>query len=88
MKDRFLGWGSRNRNNIFLYACAVIHLVYLVFFAVIHVNMLVALNIFSVTFYAYMIFSRKSATQGAMVACYFEVLFFYSSQLAYNAWTR
>ncbi|MCD7836314.1 MAG: GGDEF domain-containing protein [Lachnospiraceae bacterium] len=76
MKDRFLGWGSRNRNNIFLYACAVIHLVYLVFFAVIHVNMLVALNIFSVTFYAYMIFSRKSATQGAMVACYFEVLFF------------
>jgi len=76
MKDRFLGWGSKNRNRIFLYACAFIHLAYLIFFVVIRVDMLAVVNVGSVIFYAYMIFSRRSASQGAMVACYFEVLLF------------
>lgn len=76
MKDRFLGWGSKNRNRIFLNACALVHLAYLIFFAIIRVDMLAVINVISVIFYAYMIFSRRSTTQGAMVACYFEVLLF------------
>lgn len=76
MKDRFLAWGSKNRNRIFLYACALIHLAYLIFFIIIGVNGMAMINVASVLFYAYGIFSRKPATQGTMVACYFEVLLF------------
>lgn len=76
MRDKVLEWSSKNRNRILIYACALIHIIYLIFFLIIGVRALAGINVLSVLFYYYMLFSKKSASQGAMVACYFEILLF------------
>lgn len=78
--DRFFEWSTKYKNLIFIVLCLIVHITYLLIFALCKCLPLALLNIFSVFFYTNALIHEhvreKDGQSRVILRCYFEILIF------------
>lgn len=71
-----LAWAVENRNRIFIVACLLIHVTFVVMFSLMGLWIAAGVNVLSSLFYAYLTFVKRKFESSDIIASYFEILVF------------